>query len=160
MDIEQIISQAVIDSGIPVNLTPFLIAQSKHETANYTSNVFKSNKNLFGYKYYGGSSWQIGKNIISPEGNQYANYDTYYNSARELTSWIKRRIDDFKNVKTIEEYVNALHKNSFFTDNVSTYLNGMKHFYETVLNTVAKHKNYILPLLIAGAVGFIIYRSS
>ena len=59
-----------------------LIAQSKLETNNYTSNIFKLNKNLFGMKV---SQTRITTN----KGEQFghAKYNSYYESVLDVCIW-------------------------------------------------------------------------
>ena len=59
-----------------------LIAQSKLETSNYKSNIFKENKNLFGMK-------KATSRITTNKGVQYehARYNNYYESIIDICLW-------------------------------------------------------------------------
>lgn len=122
-------------------LAGFMVAQSKHETANYTSPVFKHNNNAFGYKYYKGSLYQIGRGTGSPEGNAYAKYKNVQDSAREVADWIGRGQTAFASVNTITDFATALKKGRpgyeyYHTEkgytvqaSINNYIKGMTHFY-------------------------------
>lgn len=123
--------------AVPANqaalLASFMVAQSKHETANYTSNVFKVNHNAFGYKVYQGSDYQISSGVRSPEGNAYGNYSIAADSAKEVAAWIYRRWSVFKNVSTLYEYCAALKTYSYFTASLSVYYNGCNSFFSSAV---------------------------
>lgn len=91
MNIETIVYQTALANGMPDKLAKLITAQSKHESGNYTSPVFKANTNLFGYKYVGQKLATRGTGAPSNEGDNYAKYKNVADSVTELTSWIKRR---------------------------------------------------------------------
>lgn len=129
---ETAIYKAAIDGGLNPVLASLMVAQAKHETANFRSSVFRTNKNAFGYKYVKGAKWQVGSGKVSPEGNSYAQYESVYNSARDVAGWIKRRWKDFQNVKTPSEYASALKKNGYYGDTVTNYLKGLNAFFKSI----------------------------
>lgn len=122
-------------------LAGFMVAQSKHETANYTSNVFKNNNNAFGYKYYKGSLYQLSAGTGSPEGNAYAKYRNVQDSAREVADWIGRGQTAFSAVKTIADFATALKNgrpgyeyyhtpsNQTAQASINNYIKGMTYYY-------------------------------
>ncbi len=116
--------------GIPPLLASILLAESKHESANYTSDVFINANNAFGYKY-SGSEYQIG---------QYAGYAVYADlddSAREFVDYIWRRVSDgsfpsdLDTITTPLQYATLL-KNAkigaYYQDSVSNYANGIARY--------------------------------
>ena len=70
-------------------LLPYIIAQARHETNDYTSAVYITNHNMFGMKNGSViSEWEkIG--TMSPEGNTYAAYDSDLGSLRDLLQWFE-----------------------------------------------------------------------
>lgn len=68
-------------------LLPYIVAQAKHETANFTSAVYRKNNNMFGMK--NGNVLGPGELVgtMSPEGNTYAAYYTDFNSLEDLLRW-------------------------------------------------------------------------
>lgn len=127
------IFHTALNAGIPEDLAHLILAQAKHETANFTSKVFKENKNAFGYKYVKGAKWQQQPGRRSPEGNQYAQYTNLENSTREITAWIYRRLKekkfpDLETIKTPYQYATLLKNTGYYTDTIITYTIGLKKF--------------------------------
>lgn len=120
-------------NGIPVVLANFIVGQAAHETANFTSPVFRSCKNLFGYKYKG-QKLAAGSCNISPEGDPYALYLKLEDSVTELTDWIRRRQEegkfpkDLTSIKTPEKYAQLLKDSGYYGDPVSVYASGIRKF--------------------------------
>jgi hypothetical protein len=129
-------------------------AQSQHETANYSSNVFKKNNNAFGYKRYNGSSYQLGSGLRSTEGDSYASYASVQDSAQEVAAWLGRRKSSFVGVASVEQYVFNLKKAGYFGDKESNYLAGVKKYFNS-LGTLVKVGIGLIPLLL---IGFIVYK--
>jgi hypothetical protein len=120
--------------GMPANMCRLIEAQSRHETGNYKSNAFLTNKNCFGYKVFKGSKWQQGAGITSSEGDPYAKYATVEDSVHELCAWIHRRQlgtqfpADLTTIKTPADYAQLLKKCGYFGDTVGHYTSGLTHF--------------------------------
>jgi hypothetical protein len=123
------IYDTLIAQGLSATLAKLVVAQTKHETANYTSNVYKTLNNIGGYKYVGQKIAINGTG--SPEGNNYAKYKSIEDSAIDLAGWYKRRATTFNAIKggDIQAYCNALKTYEYYTNPVSEYLQGMKRFY-------------------------------
>jgi len=132
---EEIIYSAAKKNGIPDRLALFIVAQAKHETNNFSSNVFKSCKNAFGYKYVG-QYLSSGACTGSPEGNSYAAYATVNNSVKELCLWISRRqLDgkfpqDLTQIKTLDQYAQLLKLSGYYGDSISNYLAGLTYWFK------------------------------
>lgn len=130
MTYDEIIYNQALKDGIPQPLAVLIVAQARHETGNYTSNVFKSCNNAFGYKWVGQST-AIGPCSNSPEGNAYAKYMSIEQSTHELTLWIKRRMNDGKfpadlsRITTADNYAQLLKNAGYYGDTVATYTNGL-----------------------------------
>jgi len=136
------------------SLAKYMVAQSQHETANYTSNVFKKNNNAFGYKRYNGSAYQLGSGLRSTEGDSYAAYGSVQDSAYEIAAWLGRRKTAFVGVASVEQYVSAMKKAGYFGDKESNYLAGVKKYFAS-LGTLQKVGFGLIPLLL---IGFIVYK--
>jgi len=134
-------------------LAKFMTAQSEHETGNYTSRVFKTNNNAFGYKRVNGSAYQLGAGRLSPEGDSYAAYASVSDSAKEVAAWIGRRKAQFVGVKTADEYVHTLKANGYFGDKETNYLADVKRYLASF--TVPQVASIaVLPLV---GIGFLVY---
>lgn len=135
-EIDEIIFRTAREDGMPEYLSALLVAQAKHETDNYTSNVFRTDKNLFGYSYVPGAVYQSGKGLAKPEGGNYAHYSTYENSVHEITAWIKRRQgegifpDSLATIQTPGQYAALLKSAQYFTDSLANYTNGLVRYFK------------------------------
>lgn len=59
-----------------------LLAQARHETGNFTSNIFRNNKNLFGMK-----KAHQRQTVCSGEEFGHAKYDSYEQSVIDMLLW-------------------------------------------------------------------------
>lgn len=130
--LESEVFNAGIAGGMPNTVASLLVAQAKHESANFTSSVYRNNNNAFGYKYVGQSGAM--KGTVSPEGDYYARYVSLYSSATEVVNWWKRRIKEGKvkswqDISTPESYSLALKTCGYYGDSVSNYLAGLKRWF-------------------------------
>lgn len=122
--------------GLPLALSNLIVSQARHETADYTSNVFKSCNNLFGYKYVG-QALSTGPCVASPEGDRYAAYSSYANSVAELVAWIVRRQKEgifpqnLAEITTAEKYAELLKAGGYYGSTVTVYASGLKRFLQT-----------------------------
>jgi len=134
MTFDKLIFDTLRANGMPVELANLMTAQAGHETGGYTSNLFKSCSNAFGYKYAGQAI--ATKGIQSPEGDYYAKYATVADSAKELAAWIKRRVNEGKfpanlaSIKTAEQYAALLKNAGYFGAPLSEYTAGLKRFFK------------------------------
>jgi len=132
--ISALIHATALQDGMPETLAALIVAQSKHETDDYTSHAFLKNNNCFGYKYVPGAKWQIGAGITSSEKDPYAAYRDITDSVHELTDWIKRRQfgkkfpTDLNEIKNPDDYATLLKSCGYFGDSTQHYITGLSHF--------------------------------
>jgi hypothetical protein len=104
----------------------FVVAQAAHETGGFISPVFISNNNAFGMKY-------AGQALAKGEKLGYAWYETVEISVSDLAKWCgNRRINFFKPISTLADYVNFLKGNNYFEDTAQNYLKGCEHWYKQI----------------------------
>lgn len=103
-----------------LSLAPYIEAQARHETGNYTSRLANENNNLFGMKkplqraFFGTGS--------DPAG--YAIYSSPQDSIRDLLEWF--RYNNFPgSVSGSAQYVAELKKRKYFEDSQFNYLKGI-----------------------------------
>lgn len=116
----------LLSSGLSEELCRYMTAQAAHETAGFTSNIFKNNNNAFGMKYAG--------QVNSPgEKNGYADYKSINHSVADLVAWYTRhRINIFSlplYIGSLASYVKFLKNNNYFEAKELDYLKGCQHFY-------------------------------
>ena len=96
-------------------LAAFMTAQSKNESTVYTSHVFNTYKNAFGYGYKGGSIYK-----------DYTNQNPCDYGATDVANWIIKRKADFANAATCLDYATALYNNDYFEgESAQAYANDM-----------------------------------
>jgi hypothetical protein len=130
VNFDTVIYNAMLEDGV---LTPaqiaFAIDQCRLETDNYTSNVFKADNNLNGYKYVN-SQFQDGPGLVSPEGDNYGHYSCVENSAHELSYWWQRRAQkngfDLSTLVDIPSYANALKQFGWYGSDALAYAQRMQ----------------------------------
>lgn len=156
-DYAQIIFNTSRADGVPLELSELIVSQARHETGNFTSNVFKNDNNAFGYKYVPGARYQVSKG--TPIGDwYYAKYQSLEDSTHEITAWIKRRQSegvfpaDLRLIKTAEQYASLLKQANYYEDTVSNYLEGLKRWLRSMPNENS------VSILIVAAFAWLVYR--
>lgn len=119
----------LIASGLNKTLAGFAVAQAAHETAGFTSVIFKSNHNAFGMKY----AKQIN---AQGEKNGYANYLDVRNSVADFVAWYTRHRTSIFSlplyINSLSSYVRFLKNNGYFEAAESDYLKGVTYFYTQI----------------------------
>jgi mannosyl-glycoprotein endo-beta-N-acetylglucosaminidase len=167
---DELIFNTALANGMPQTLAAFITAQASHETATsvggvqtpYTSHVFVSCNNFFGYKYRG-QSLSSGACLLSPEGDYYARYDTPDKSVIEICRWINRRQnegifpEDLNTITTPEQYAELLKAAGYYGDTVSNYTSGLVYWLSRISAVVTAPATGVV-LLVILALGVIAYR--
>jgi len=114
------ITQKALAGGLPLCVAKLLACQGALESDNFTSHVFLTNHNAFGYKRYVGSEFQKGAGVTSTEGDPYADYESFDKSIDELVAWIKRRVrksqfpTDLTKIQTGDQYAHLLKQCGYY----------------------------------------------
>jgi len=124
---EDIIFNELVAQGIPQTLAQLVTAQSGHETAGWTSNVYLIDNNAFGYGFTGVS---------------YKSYTSVEASADDLAAYLQRRVADqsfppLDQITTADQYAGLLQSAGYYTDSLSNYENGIANWLNTNLKVVA-----------------------
>lgn len=121
------VNRQVIRNSKYKALEPYIIAQSKHESDSYTSEVYKRNNNPFGFKVASKRD-QVGKvGTRSPEGNNYWKFPNDTEAFKDLLKYFDQ-VSFPTSVSSVTHYATELKKRGYFTDTLSNYVNGMKRF--------------------------------
>jgi len=124
---------ALIKSTKYKNLYPYIIAQAKHESGNFTSRVYRENNNPFGFKEARGRV-QVGKRgLEAPERTKEGlkTYYWHYPSEKEAVKDLLTYFDKVgfpEAVNDVTEYASELKARGYFTAPISEYINGLKRF--------------------------------
>jgi Mannosyl-glycoprotein endo-beta-N-acetylglucosaminidase len=128
---DQLLAGSVNYPGLPFALVRLVTAQSQHESANYTSDVFLQTNNCFGYKYYAKSPYQNGYY------NGYAKYATVEDSVQEIVDYLYRRVQtgefpDLGTITTAEQYATLLknlkYPGPYFGAPLKEYIDGINSY--------------------------------
>ena len=108
-------------------LTPYIIAQAKHETGGFNpklSKAFELNNNLFGMQRpQHRNTTDTRKGDLIVEGKLMAHYPNYESSTEDYILWL----DQFKNppfptqIGSTWHFAKALHDRRYFTDSIQNY---------------------------------------
>jgi len=128
MPLQDYIYGVALQDGMPAQLAALIAAQAAHETGNFTSSVFLSCNNAFGYNAV---------RSACPGHAVYQNYSTVSDSVHELTAWINRRLKEgnfppLQSITTASQYANLLKINGYYSDTVSNYTNGIERYLKSV----------------------------
>lgn len=132
------------NKGLPPVLSSLLVAQSAHETGNFTSNFFKNYNNAFGYSYVPGGVYQVGAGTLADNGQPIAAYRTIEDSTKEVIDWIYRRVKEGKfpadlfTINTPEQYAQLLKAANYYGDTLQNYSAGLKRFFTAIQSTLEK----------------------
>lgn len=89
--------------------TKLFISQAFHETGNFSSQVFKENKNLFGMRHP-----KIRKNYSQGTKHNHAYYSSYFDSIRDY--FIRQKVFSISNTSSVKTYVNETVNSNYAED--------------------------------------------
>ena len=128
-ELDQMIYDTAIQGGFNQNTAKYVVAQARHETADYTSNVFKNNNNLNGMKYNGQAN--ATKGTKSPEGDYYAKWNSPQDSANDVVfRYYGESIkgvpaDSLKNASSYSEFADLLKQRGYYGASLQEYATGL-----------------------------------
>lgn len=175
MNYDQLIYDAAIKGGFNPTSAKFVVAQARHETGNYASNVFQKNNNLFGMKYVGQSlatrgtpapksEWGCGGTCNS---DFYSKYSSVSDSVQDL---INRNLQNTRNGVTFDmlrnapdstTYASLLKKRGYYGATIDVYANGLRNALNKINVFYEEHKqgsNVAIGLLMISVALFIAYK--
>lgn len=135
---EQAIARAAQDAGFNSSLTNLLVAQAKVETGNFSSAVFNTCNNAYGYIFVGQKNATAcsRKQGSNDGGANYAAYNNVYDSATEVCNWIKRNVPNYNSITTTAQYATALKNSkvgSYFSEPASNYAASLAIYYKNIV---------------------------
>jgi hypothetical protein len=161
--IDQQIYNAALSKGFTPTSAKFLVAQARHETGNYTSNVFKLNNNLFGMKFANQPLATKGSPAPSSEVGVYAKYNSPADSIKDQVDryFVKTMggvtFEELKASQTPLEYATNLKKRGYFTDTIQNYVSGIERALLRIQVMDIVKKNYGKIILGLTLIGYSIY---
>ena len=126
----RVIAREFRKAGIPDGDIKLWTAIAKHETAGFTSRVYKDAKNLFGMtKPSQGAyekGWTTATQNVLPYGERQVIFKSIADSARDQTLFITKRFSYPKNFASLLELVTYMKQRGYFTDSLDNYYNAAK----------------------------------
>jgi hypothetical protein len=148
MNLDTQIYQLARKNGFLDSAAKLIVAQARLESADYTSNVFRKNNNMFGMKYLGSRQPLAVKGTLAPINERsalciadkskcknndfYAAYTSPINSAKDLIERLfKINIggvspDELKKSDTPEIYAKLLKLRKYYGSSENNYAKGLK----------------------------------
>jgi hypothetical protein len=105
--------------------TWWIISQARHETANFTSNVYLANNNPMGMKVPSVRKFLGTTGTKAPDGGYYAKYINDTQGFQDFLVWLRARKFP-TGLQTVEQYVQAMKDKGYFGDSTDNYLRGVK----------------------------------
>jgi flagellum-specific peptidoglycan hydrolase FlgJ len=102
-------------------LLPYILAQAKHESNNFSSPLYYRAKNMFGMKN-ASIRKQLGFQVALDPYRQYKNDSE---SVEDFIDWLNYNNFPLE-VKSLSEYVEILKSKKYFEDDFTNYLNNLK----------------------------------
>lgn len=168
-NIDNIIYTVALNNGFNDKSAKIIVAQARLESANYTSNVFKKNNNLFGMKFIGqklatkGSPAPVNERTKNPNDNInfYAKYSSPEDSAKDLITRLLNITRNgvtptmLKNVTTPEQYATLQKKRGYFGGKVEDYARNLR----SILKRITPETTFatLTPLILLG-IFFLVYK--
>jgi|SRR5277367_2883556 len=109
--------------GLGDEISKIITAQSGHETNGWTSNIYETLNNCFGYGYSGGGA--------------YYGYNNIEDSVSDLVNWLSNHVSDFQNITDPDVYAQALKDNNYYTDTETNYAAGIARWFNNNLALTA-----------------------
>lgn len=147
--LEQSIYNVAIENGKDDRFSRIVISQLKHESGNFTSNVFKKNNNPMGMKMPSKrkSPYIAGKGT-QPPGNEgatpYARYNSLEDAVRDLFHFFQfngynfDRVNSANNEKdAIVEYAEEMRKHGYMGNSQTAkniYIAGLSNWFKRISN--------------------------
>lgn len=157
-EIQQIVFNTAKKAGLNDVQAKIIVAQSIHESGNYTSHVFKTDNNIFGMKIPAKRSKQFIERpstiVMQSEGSTpYAHYATIQDSVNDLIlSWHTYNRTDWNKIYTPELYAAYLKSRGYYGDSQSNYTNALVKYFKNV-----QWLKYTTPVLLFLVFGILIF---
>lgn len=125
-DRETIIRRVLKREKVSPFAIELIVAQSKHESGNYTNNLTNYN-NLFGRHYSKIDTFAISAGATAEGHSKFAIYPSVEDATLSQLAYLKRKGYSFK-WKTAKDFAMELKKKRYYEASVPAYTNALNHF--------------------------------
>lgn len=165
--IEQAVIDTAISEGAKEDFARIVLAQFKHESSNFKSNVYKKNNNPMGMKVpYKRKSPFIAGAGTKPPSNEgatpYARFRNIQDATRDLFHWLRYRNIDFTKIDNVEDYSEKLRQKSYMGNTQAAkkiYIAGLSRWLKSMSGYISSSTFPVMLLVIlAISFYFLIYK--
>lgn len=127
-----IVYDTCIAAGVPDANAQIIVAQARHESGDFSSNVFLSDNNCFGMKvpHVRKSRYILGAGTAAPasEGDRYAHYGSVQDCVLDLIDLLSYEGVQWDEVATPDDYAAWLKSKGYYGDTQSNYTSALNRF--------------------------------
>lgn len=117
---DQIMREVFISNDISPAMAEILIAQARHETGNFTSNLFVKSNNAFGMRHPSKRpTTSLGPFARAEGRGGYAHYESLEDSAMDMVLYLRAR--NIPNYSQVRPYIRHIKKKNYFEDSYYRY---------------------------------------
>lgn len=113
----------LIQSGISPDKAKVIASVAAHETANFSSELYRKHNNCFGFRIP--KTWS-GRCAYDTKSN-YSGYINFVDSINDYIDWCNSFVGGINESPTI--HVENMKRKGYFEDSYSNYLRGVMYFY-------------------------------
>lgn len=121
MELDKLIQSILIDSGFSPRMALFVAAVSRHETGNYSSNVFKTLNNMFGMRF----PHVRETTALYESDSKYSVYASQADSVRDMVLYLRARQYN-SDYGAVYDLVAEMKRKGYFEDSLENYLRGVE----------------------------------
>lgn len=126
VDYDSLILVTLWKNNVSIDLSYIILAQAKHETWGFTSDIFIENNNFFGIK-----EAKKRKRTCIGTNRGHAVYSSLEDCVLDYIYYMENRNIPFHET-SIRKYTNLLKKKGYFEDDVDRYYKGVKKYYKEI----------------------------
>lgn len=122
-----LVNRLIVSNSEYSELLPYIIAQARHESANFSSAVYRANNNPFGMKVPSRRPFLGTQGTKAGDGGFYARYENDTEAFRDLLKWMRfTRMPT--TVNNAREFAEALKARKYYTDTVDNYTKAIERW--------------------------------
>lgn len=123
LDYDSLVLVTLWNNGISINLSYIILAQMKHESFNFTSNIFIEGNNCTGMKHPNKR-----RTLSLGSHRKHARYASVEDCVLDYVYYLNARKLPNHEV-SIKKYLKLLKNKGYFEDDYDTYYKGVKYFH-------------------------------
>lgn len=126
-ELAEYLIQYLSDAGYDPALAKMIVAQSRHETGNYTSKLFLDWNNPWGMMH------PLKRTTASAGANPsgFATYENLDDAARDYVYYLQA-LGYNQSYPDVRAFVSELKKKGYFEDNLTTYMSSVNSIYKSL----------------------------